>query len=174
MPYFKTAPDQQPPNIGIGPFMTAGGLTASFTFTPAVTAGAYSAGNVVGGMIAVPGAVRPGVLSGILYGLCILAKSNTAPPLTLYFLRNAQQGGLYTDNAALTWNVNDFADVIATHTIAAADWISAGSKQAVSYGGIGKPIVLASTLLYVLPIATGSFTPTGTTDYTFILTILQD
>lgn len=174
MPYVLNAPQNAIPNPGAGLFTTAGGITVTLPFVPTVTAGAYSSGNVVGGMQAVPFAVRPQMLTGVLYGVTVLANSNTAPPLTLYFLKNSQQGGIYTDNAAITWNVADFKDIIFHHTIAAADYVTAGSKQVASYGGIGKPLVLPTTTLFVLPVATGSFTPGSTSDYTFLLSILQD
>ncbi len=168
----KVGIDQTTP--GTTNFVTAGGLAVNKRLTPTVTAGAYAAGQVVGGVQTLTNAVRSGILSGILHGIFVKSKGTSTPALTLYFFDTNPSNGTYTDNVALTWNAADFAFLVHTHTVSAADFIAAGSKGTAHYAGLGIPLVLTGTSLYVLAVATGAFTPASTSDYTIDLNILQD
>ncbi len=150
----KVGIDQTTP--GTTNFVTAGGLAVNKRLTPTVTAGAYAAGQVVGGVQTLTNAVRSGILSGILHGIFVKSKGTSTPALTLYFFDTNPSNGTYTDN------------------VAAADFIAAGSKGTAHYAGLGIPLVLTGTSLYVLAVATGAFTPASTSDYTIDLNILQD
>ena len=146
--------------------------TRNYRANPAITAGGYSAGQIVG----VPQVINPAVgtsLACLLESICLKCKSNITPALTLYFL-DTPPVGTYTDQASLSWNATDFQTIIATHTVATGDWISAGSQATASYGGIGKALVLTSKQLTVVAVATGSFTPTGTSDLTFDYNLMQE
>lgn len=154
----------------INQVVTPGSKT--FRANPAITIGTYTSGTIVGGTQVISGAVGSN-LGALLESICLKCKSNITPALVLYFLDTAPTG-TYADNTTLTWNAADFPNIIHTQVVATGDWQAMASQQTTDYGGLGKAFMLTTPNLYIVPVANGSFTPTGAADLIFDYNIMQE
>jgi hypothetical protein len=149
-----------------------GGVTQEVCVTPAVTAGAYSAGNVVGGLITLPAAFLI-ANSGVLQSIRLTVKSVQAAEFDVTFF-SAQP------SAASTFNDH------AAPAIAAADVplaqppvkliTSFSGLVATVYGAdnIGRGFKEIGPSLYAIITTPGTPTFTSTTDLQLCVGLSQD
>jgi hypothetical protein len=149
---------------------------ARLSVTPAIsTSPVYTSGDILGGLMTLSNAVRSSGGSGIIQSICVQDKNPSlrASIDLVFFDRSITVGA---DNTV--WNVSD-ADMLnclgiipigAYNTAFPATILNAFSTLI----NIGLPIVLQGTDLFVVAIIRSAVTYTGTSDLTFILTILQD
>lgn len=145
-----------------------GGSGKNFEIAPAVTAGAYAAGNSVGiptQLASVNSASgRPVKLSSLLVRW--KANSGVTPPVTWLFFNANPTNSTFTDKSAATLHVNDLTKLVGAVKVVAGDYlypISGGPTYAV-LGGIEQLMLPATTDLWVVGVADGAFTPLATTD----------
>lgn len=97
------------------------------TLTPAVTAGAYSANDVVGGLLEFP---IPKNSSGFVRGVAISADDGETMACKLHLFVSAPTA--FADNAAFAPTFNDLKNRFAQIAIAAADYATVnGNTQAI-------------------------------------------
>jgi hypothetical protein len=95
--------------------------------TPTVTAGAYSANDVVGGLLEFP---MPRNSSGFVRGVSISADDGETMACKLHLFVSAPTA--FADNAAFAPTFNDLRNRFAQISIAAADYVTInGNTQAV-------------------------------------------
>ena len=123
--------------------------------TPAIAAAAFSANDVVGGKLTIPGAVRVG--KGKITGLKLVDASKQNADL-LVFIFKADLAGTYTDNAAEAVTAADWLKWVGTIKILSTDYEQMANASLVDLG-FEMPIEASSgTSLYALIVTTG--TPT--------------
>jgi hypothetical protein len=153
-----------------------GGFSAQITPALAVTASsAYSSGDVLGGALELPKAVRHPGASAILQTLFVtdVAEQDAAIQLLVF---DSEPGQTYTDHEACPTLAADIAKLIAKVTIAAADYVSTGGLAINDIAGLGRPLKAAKggTSLWVVPVLGGTPTYGDTTDVVMRFGFLQD
>jgi hypothetical protein len=139
---------------------------------PAVTtsAGAYTAGDVVGGpLVCYPGAMLAG--NGTIANVIVFDNANQKAPLTFLFFKSLPTG-TYTDNAAFAWGSADKARLINVIDVGASDYTTLNSAAylsvvagaAVQWDDVPN-VGIAS--LYLIIVTTG--TPTYAANATTLL-----
>ena len=149
------------------------GRTSAPSVTPTLTAAsAYTAGNVVGGLLTFASAVDA-ALSGILQRVTINCKSVQTAGFKLYVFAANPSSSTFTDKTApaiAAADVGKLVDVIAlaspdsglgTHTLYVAD-------------GLADAFVLAAASLYAVLVTTATPTFGSTSDISVSLGILKD
>lgn len=140
--------------------------TFGTVITPTITVSAspdYTSGDSMGGKITLTGVAR--VTGGLskLQTIAILDNANQKPAGTLLFFNADPAAATITDNAAFAFST-DAGKVIATHAIAAADYVTIDSKAVLCYGNINKLVQPVATSLYVAFVVTTASNMAATTD----------
>ena len=151
-----------------------GGSTTIVSVTPTVTAGAYSANDIVGGEMTISSACRAATTEVILQSVSVsdLAMQNVA--LQIFFFQS-NPAGTYTDNAELDVTDADLQACLGVVEIAASDWINAKDNSFVTKANLGIPMVPTSgSDLWAICKTTGTPTYAGTTDLEFHFGFLRD
>ena len=146
--------------------------TTDVSVTPTVTAGAYTAGNVLGGIMnfinIVPSVGSNGVLQSITAKFRATAVTGS---LEVAIFRANPSNGTYTDHAAPTWNAADMPNLLGIYTMSTVN-SKLGTMAIYNLDGIGKAFVSSSTSLFAVVIVDGTPTPASTSDFTLGLAVL--
>jgi hypothetical protein len=131
---------------------------------PTVTAGAYTAGDIIGGLMDFANIARAADELVVIMGVQVVSKAAVVPALTL-ILFNADPGSTTTtDNAAYSLNAADAFKVIASIPIPTIqDHGTPNSWRSENLGIVAAPYTGARNLKGVLVDATG-VTLTATSD----------
>lgn len=140
--------------------------TFGTVITPTITVSAspdYTSGDSMGGKIILTGVAR--VTGGLskLQTITVVDHANQKPAGTLLFFDADPAAATITDNAAFAFST-DAGKVIATHVIAAADYVTIDSKAVLCYGNINKLVQPVATSLYVAFVVTTASNMAATTD----------
>lgn len=136
--------------------------------TPAVSAGAYSAGDIVGGLLTFPIAGgKPSVV--MVTGAQVSIKAAVTSTLSLLLFDADPSATTQTDNAALSLNVADLAKLIKAVPVSAPGGVSSlfdlGTPNVYSADGLNIPCRCADGQnLYGLLIDGTGFTLASTSD----------
>ncbi len=128
------------------------GLVLRPTITTTDTA--YSAGDVIGGIIALAAPLASGSPVS-LRSIVLKDDKNAKPDLQILFFRSSP-AGTYTDNAAVAPSTADMGALVGIQVVAAADWVTIqGAAKAVVQYQIDEGPVLgpATTNLYMVIVA---------------------
>jgi hypothetical protein len=149
------------------------GRTSAPSVTPTVTASsAYSAGNVVGGLLSFANAVDA-ALSGVLQRVTLNCKSVQTAGFKLYIFSANPSASTFTDKTApaiAAADIGKLVDIISlgfpdsglgTHTLYVSDCV-------------GDALVLAASSLSAVLVTTGTPTFAGSSDISVSLGILKD
>lgn len=151
-----------------------GGNSTVITPTVTVTAGAYSAGDVIGGRITLTNAMRITSGTGVWQDLFITTADGETPELWALLFDSTTASSI-SDNAAFAWGAGDHAKCLAAVHIAAADWLTIGSDGVLHKQNLG--IVVAangSQNLYAYLVAVGTPTFGATSDVVARFKFLRD
>lgn len=146
-------------------------LGAQITVTPTVTAGAYTAGQPLGGVLTFANAL-PGSLVGMLQSITLRFKATTQVVSFNFTMFSATLAGTYADHANITYNSGDMALMMGSWTLS----IPAnplGTNTIYNLDGIGKQLVGSSTSLFgiVTPV-TAPVNPASTSEMSVVLGML--
>lgn len=146
--------------------------TRTIDKTPVITAGAYSAGDVVGGLITLDVSSAGG--GGVIRRLMLIDDDNEGAVLTIYFFDAAPD--TVADNGAFAPSVADLKKMIGNVAIAAADYLTLNSNKIVTKDGddLNIDYETKSGNLYAYIVCTGTPTYAAITDYTLRVTVWQD
>lgn len=136
--------------------------TVHLTAAPTVTAGAYSTGYVVGGLISLSGAARVNAGSGTIQSALVTVKTALTAPFDVLFFDTDPTNSTFTDNAALALNVADLPFLCGVaHCV---DLVSGGTPQILQASNIGIPFKLSAsaTTLYAVIVMRGAETLAST------------
>ena len=145
--------------------------TSKVAVTPTVTTAAYTAGNVVGGILTFSG-VFDSANAGMLQAIRVRAKSVQTAGLKLYLFPSSPAGTL-TDKTAPALSATDVFNAIGPFTLGSAD-SGLGTETTWTLEGIGAAIVGSAANLYGVLVTTGTPTWGSTADVNVELTVLKD
>jgi hypothetical protein len=149
------------------------GVTTEVTVTPTVTASAYAANNVLGGIMTFAAAL-PATFSGILQSITAKFKGTAVTGnINVAIFKASPSNGTYTDHAAPTWNAADMANLLGIYQLTTPLALGAATMTVYDLDGIGKTILGAATSLYAVVTVGGTPTPASTTDFSLALGVLQ-
>lgn len=140
--------------------------------TPTLTAGAYSAGDVCGGLITLPVQDNATGRGGVVRSVALVDDANQGVACTVYFFERAPVGII--DNAAYAPTVADLAKMVGFVNITAADYVTLNSNK-IAIRNVDIPYDLAGTAgnLYAYIVTAG--TPTYAADsFTLTVHVWQD
>lgn len=148
-------------------FGEVGGNSQQVDVTPTITAGAYSANDVVGGIQTLTSAARTSGKETVLLSLVITDKAMQDAAFSIFFF-NANPGtGTYTDNAALDIDDTDLGLCIGALQVA-SDYIDAADNSVATLANIGLGLTPSgSANLFVVVKTTSTPTYASTSDLVF-------
>jgi hypothetical protein len=151
-----------------------GGNSAIVSIVPTITAGAYSAGDVIGGELALTNAMRVTSGTGVLHSLVLFDADNEGAAMEV-MLFDSNPSGTYTDNGAPTWNAADEAKFLGKVSIGTGDYITVNAVKLLCKTNIGLAVAAnGATDLYAVVVVTATPTYGTTTDLTFRFGFLRD
>lgn len=146
--------------------------TTEVAVTPTVTASAYTAGNVIGGILTFASLLDSVRNAGILESITIKFKGTSVTGnITLNLFKASPSNGTYTDKTAPTWNAADAANLIGSYVLT-TPVSNLGTMTVYNLDGIGKAIQGASQSLFAVITVAGTPTPASTSDMTVALAVL--
>lgn len=151
-----------------------GANTTLVSCTPTVTAGAYHANDVVGGIQTIANAVRVSAGTGIIQSLTISDLAAQKAVFEIYLFSATPGTGTYTNNSAMDLDDTDALLCIGRIDVTEADYKSLADNSIAMIRNIGIPIKVAATSLFVVIRTTGTPTYTSTSDLKFTFGILRD
>ena len=150
------------------------GRTSSVSVTPAVTAGTYTAGFGIGGIMSFPSVFGTAGSGVIQTARAIFKGSAQTGEIDLYVFKASPSNGTYADHAATTWNTADAANLVAVIPMTATK-SGLGTMTIYEADGLGTALNTSTTGLYAVAIAVGGLTAlASTSDVTFTISALQD
>lgn len=120
--------------------------------TPTITVGAYSAGDVIGGVLTFAGAAIDSGGGGILQSLIIIDKDNEKAALSLLVFKETPASAL-ADNAAFAWGSGDYDRLIARIDVLSSDYKTFGGDAIVNLSGLSRVYECTATSLFVYLVA---------------------
>ena len=162
-------------NLGASnPFIgEVGADVVEITQTPTITAGAYTAGDALGGLLTFANAVRAAGRGAVITKVVIIDTANQEAPVDLVLFN--QTFTPTADNAAFNPSDADLANCIGYIDVAATDYSSFNQDNAVAAksSGLGMPfpIVLVGTSLFGQMVVRDAPTYAATDDLIIKLTI---
>jgi hypothetical protein len=135
-----------------------GGFTFSLQVNPAISTSAYVAGNVVGGIQILTGAMRTVGGTGILESLVILDRTPASAPMDIFIFSSNPAAATTTDHTTFVWST-DALKVIARISILTTDYVTVAAEAVAVKSGLGIAVKSVGTAnLYAVAIT--SATPT--------------
>ena len=158
--------------------VTVAGLTVAPQVTPTITASAYTAGYVVGGVMSFANAVRTqnAINSGRVRNAAIACKSAQSGEMDLYLFNANPSSSTFTDRAAPAIVAADLAKLIAKITLAQTDTSLSSTStfwQALQLE-IAFQLGSGNTTLYGVLVTRGTPTFGSTSDIVVTLGIQDD
>ncbi len=140
----------------------------SIVVTPTITAGAYAANDIIGGIQTLTDAAREMNGSVTLDTLIIQDLSLQDADITLWFL-NQNPAGIYTDNVPLGFVDADLGLVVGVRRILSSDYDDAANNSVATLGNVGLSMTAVGTAnLYVIAQIKVGDTYGTTSDLTFL------
>lgn len=140
-----------------------GGYTSLVRAQPTVTSGsAYAAGNTVGGIMTLGGALRTINGTGIFESFLIFDQSNQKQPMTLFLFNVNPTNATTTDKQNFAWGTN-YLQLIAQVNVAAADYTTTASQAVAQKTGLGIAVRGAAGNMSLYAVLVTSGTPTWAT-----------
>ena len=135
-----------------------GGHKTIIAVTPAITAGLYHAGDSIGGIQTITGAMRITAGSGILQSIYLIDKGAQKAPLEINIYSSNPAAATITDNAAFVWST-DIAKLVAQLSIGTADYgptingisIARLRNLGIPVAAVGSANLFASVITTVSP-----------------------
>jgi hypothetical protein len=146
--------------------------TTDVAVVPTVTAGAYTAGFGLGGIMTFANLLAATSFNGILHSITAKFKGAAVTGnLQVAIFKANPASGTYTDHVAPTWNAADMANLVGIYTLP-TPLSKLGAMTIYNLDGIGKALVGASQSLFAVVIVDGTPTPASTSDFTLELSVL--
>lgn len=152
--------------------VTVAPSTTDVAVTPTVTVSAYTAGNVLGGIMTFASLLAATSFNGVLHSITAKFKGTAVTgSLEVAIFKASPSNGTYSDKSAPTWDAADMANLLGVYTLTTPN-SKLGTMTIYNLDSIGKAIVGASQSLYVVAIVDGTPTPASTSDFTLELAVL--
>jgi len=152
-----------------------GGNSLVVTVTPTVTAGAYTALDIVGAIQTIANATRVSGEATILQSITVTDLNKQNVELTIFFFNANPANGTYTDNLALTIHDTDMAMCVGKVKVSASDYSSASASSVATVSNFALPLTPAATSLFAIAQASsGAPTYASTSDLRFLYGFFRD
>ena len=139
--------------------------------TPTITAGAYSAGDAVGGLLTFANAARTAGKGGVLKNVLCIDDAGQDAELELWMF--SQTFAAMADNAAWAPSEADLENLVAIVSTVDGTWRAAGTPSAISIEAALR-YDLTGTSLFGQLVTRGAPTFAATDDITVVVGLLQD
>lgn len=166
MPVASNASEYHIGEVGGKTFVVAPAIT--------VTAGAYHAGDNIGGILTLTAAARVAAIGTTLTRLSVLDAANQKAQLELLFFSANPAASTFTDNAAPVIHANDVAKFVGRITVYASDYLVVGAKAVACIANIGLAMIPAATSLFCVILTPGTPTYAATSDLGISMAFYQD
>lgn len=167
------SPTGQPVPLRLNADGTMGQATPDIIdVTPVVTVGAYSAADVVGGVLTIPSAVLNAGGKAVLYSVAIYDKDNEKAEGSLLFFRASPTSGL-ADNAAFAWGAGDDVKILNRIDVIASDYKTFASRAIAKPSFAPFVIESDTTDLFAYFVTDGTPSYGSTADLTFKFGLLR-
>lgn len=138
--------------------------------TPAITAGAYSANDCIGGKLTLAlalASIREGM--GKLLSITVQDLAAQKAALKIFFFKADPDAGTYTDNSALDIHDTDMLDCLGVIEVDAGDYVDSADSAVATLTGIDKVVKADDkSTVYALVKTTGTPTYAGVSDLKFM------
>ena len=152
-----------------------GGNSLVVTVTPTVTAGAYTALDIVGAIQTIANATRVSGEATILQSITVTDLNKQNVELTIFFFNANPANGTYTDNIALTIHDTDMAMCVGKVKVSATDYSSASASSVATVSNLALLLTPAATSLFAIAQASSSApTYASTSDVSIRYGFLRD
>lgn len=152
--------------------VTVLGQVADIAVTPAVSAAAYTAGNVVGGKLRFQNVFGP-AFSGTLTDILVKSKSVQTTLYKLYLFSQDPSNSTWTDKAAPAINALDLPYLLGAFTVGASD-SGLGTETSNQLAAIGAAIRSVNQDLYGVMVCVSTPTFGTTSDITVSVRVRQN
>jgi hypothetical protein len=125
---------------------------------PVITAGAYSLGDALGGLLTFPGASRGPGHGGVIESLRVVDRAQQKKPLDLFLFD--QSVTVVADNAVFAISDADWDHWIGTIPLVAANYFDGVDNSGAVVSPVGLPFVTVGANLYGQLVVRGSVAPT--------------
>lgn len=156
--------------------MIATKLSKIIAITPTIVPAAYADGDVIDSVKEVADAVAYRKGNGEIRSIAVIDKANQKVDLDLYFFDEAPENSVGSDNTAFTLNDADAPKLLGRVRVATADYISAGSDNALatkSDVSIMVSSIAGSKSIFMLAVSRGTPTYASASDLIIKLGIEQ-
>ncbi len=148
------------------------GILSTIAVTPTVTAGAYSTGQVIGGVLTVAAILRENTRTGYLTSVRITTKVANTVQIDAFIFNANPTSSTTTDNGAFSLHDSDRAKL--KGVVRVDSWVAAGTPS-VGYKEARVPLTgAAADDIYVVLVIRGAHTPGSTSDLTVEFTADQN
>lgn len=132
-----------------------GGHTQVVTVTPTIDTAIYSAGDLLGNLLTLAGAVRVAGGKGTIQSVVLVDKAKQDLPIDVIFFTTNLPGSTLTDNAAATIVSADLLNCIGVIKILASDYTDFANNSIATKASQGLPFSAAAgtTSIYVIMVA---------------------
>lgn len=154
--------------------LTLGRATIEVCVTPTITSGSsYSAGNVVGGLLAFNGAVNAGLLSGELRSVRLTSRSVQSAEFDVTFFSSQPTVSTWTDKAAPNIQAGDtpFAQPVLKLT---NNYSGLGTHTVYGSDNLSRTVHLTTVTLYAVVTTPGTPTFLSSSDLQLCASVLRD
>lgn len=149
-----------------------GSATVAVSASPTVTAGAYTAGNIMGGIMTFASLLDSSRFAGVLESITVKFKgTSVSGNVQLSLFKASPSNGTYGDKTAGTWNAADMANLIGIYQLT-TPLSSLGTMTVYNLDGIAKAIQGTSQSLFGILTVSGTPTPASASDLTVELAVL--
>lgn len=146
----------------------------TITVQPVIGTTAYAAGQVIGGVMTLTGALRAAILSGSWMGVQVVEKSTQKAPMDIVLFTQNPTAANFTDHVAPTWT-NDYGNIIGITNIVAANYSTLSTSSGVCLGNLCKRVLSTSGgNLYAVAICNGTPTYASASHLYFTFYFEQD
>lgn len=129
-----------------------------------VTAGAYHAGDNIGGILTLSDVASEAGRSTTLARITILDAANQKPQLEVLFFNANPADSTFTNNAAPVIHANDEAKYCGSMTVYASDYLTVGAKAVACVAPANLRMVPSGTDLYAVLLTPSTPIYVATTD----------
>jgi hypothetical protein len=151
-----------------------GGITKVFHVHPTVNTAAYVAGNTVGAIQTLTGAVRVSGGTAILESIHIIDRANQKAAFDILIFESNPTAATTTDHAAFAWSTDDLK-LIGHVAVSASDYVTVASEAVAHETSLGIALqAVGSANLYVVAVTSGTPDYVAATDLQFTYGFLQD
>ncbi len=145
----------------------------TITVQPPISTFAYAAGQVVGGVMTLTGALRAAILSGTWTGVQVVEKSTQKAPMDIVIFTSNPTAANFADHSAPTWT-NDYDKIIGITNIVAANYSTLSTSSGANLGNLYKRVNGTTANLYAVAICNGAPTYASASHLYFTFYFEQD